>query len=241
MVQGEQHYRRLYLEAVQDVTQPQWGSGNVARWSFRKSNQVRVMDEERAGGSGREGREGPNKQQAQFNREQLRGNLTTSPSWPVTQIPHQQGRIRSGTNRPAAKTNSSCLSLPGEAWRHFSSCRLSWTHSVSKQVAVTCRVGCPVLSSMLSVSGPKIFLIFHTFAPLFADTGSKTALRSLWLQDPPVDLLKSGCSAPVTNTPSRQTRKSYWQLLSLEGIGSGFAAICVPNCKLLGVLAILFS
>jgi len=73
------------------------------------------MDEERAGGSVREGEEGATKQQAQFSREQLGGNLTTSPSQPATLTLDQQGRILSATNQPVIKNKSSILSLPEEA------------------------------------------------------------------------------------------------------------------------------
>lgn len=166
MAQSERHCRWRYLEATQDVTQPEWGSGNMARCFFRKSNQVLVMDGQRAGGSVKEGGKGASKQQAQFSKKQLRGNLTTFPIWPVTQILHQQGRIMSGTNWPVAQTKSSIFSLPGEAWRHLTSCCLSWAYSVSKQVALIRRVGCAVVFSMLSVSGITIFFIFSHFCTI---------------------------------------------------------------------------
>lgn len=101
--------------------------------------------------------------QAQFSSEQLRGNPTTFPSRPVTQIPHQQGRIMPGTNQPMARTNSSIFSLPGGSLKTFLLLSSFLAYSVSEQVAVICRVGCTVVSSMLLISGIAIFRVSSHF------------------------------------------------------------------------------
>lgn len=152
-----------------------WGTRH--RRSFRKSNQLWLwMGKGLVGQSGRVGRE------TVSGREQFRGNPATSPRWPMTQILHQQGRILSAANQPIVKTKSSIPSLPGEAWRHFSSCCLSRAYSVSEQVAVTpAGLSAPCFPQSCQSLELQYFSYFHMFAPLFADTESKTAPWSLWL------------------------------------------------------------